>query len=548
MAIIYLKYEKADEVFNFTYGGYSYNYLNPDLNIYYEGLDGYIAPFVIDASVGAVVNTAVTLELKINQDGQTASSGQIPLTTRIVGNSYTLFEYAHSGGSSTSPYKLNVPFNDGRLLTLHAIVRVNGSVQKDTTLQIAAPLNLSITSHSPSPQTGKVGTVTLANSVVNNSYWKMTEPYRVYAYHNTSSSATYNWYYTSAYTNNGQTEVVANASGFNQFQYYYEYVSGRPYTDNAGKIQAKFRVQLSDFYTYSGTVRVYYVDFTYINEFTWTYTNQTDNNAGPIINSKSITPTPTGYLEHYGKYIGGGKTTLSFGWNVSWRFGSSFSKVKYFLYNSGGTLINSWEYTTLSALNLTLTNTVDASQYVVVTITASNGSSTSSTYSTFNTYGYSNPEILNLTASRCNQDGTANDTGAYCKIIFKFKITSLDNQNGRTVTLVAPDGSHVWTNLDYDHGANSYYIISAADIEHSYTITLSVQDDFMTATRTINLSTAGVIMDFLYDGKGIGLGKVAETTEMVEVNPGWTFKCNTMTFHGQDLKTILESLGYVFPS
>jgi len=55
-------------------------------------------------------------------------------------------------------------------------------------------------------------------------------------------------------------------------------------------------------------------------------------------------------------------------------------------------------------------------------------------------------------------------------------------------------------------------------------------------------------MDFLYDGKGIGLGKVAETTEMVEVNPQWTFKADKMTFKGQDLETILTSLGYVFPT
>ena len=65
---------------------------------------------------------------------------------------------------------------------------------------------------------------------------------------------------------------------------------------------------------------------------------------------------------------------------------------------------------------------------------------------------------------------------------------------------------------------------------------------------TRNLSTAGVIMDFLRDGKGIGLGKVAETSEMVEVNPQWVFKANNITFKGVNLQTILESLGYVFPS
>ena len=201
----------------------------------------------------------------------------------------------------------------------------------------------------------------------------------------------------------------------------------------------------------------------------------------------------------------------------------------------------------MASFTLTLENTVDASRYMTVTITMSNGASTTARYPTFQVYGYSNPEIISLNASRCNQDGTPNDSGAYCKISYQFRVTALDNQNQKKVTLVAPDGSHVYTNLDYNHGS-AYQYISAADIEHSYLISLDVEDDFMSVSRQMNISTAGVIMDFLYDGKGIGLGKVSETSEMVEVNPQWTFKADKMTFKGQDLETILTSLGYVFPT
>ena len=179
-----------------------------------------------------------------------------------------------------------------------------------------------------------------------------------------------------------------------------------------------------------------------------------------------------------------------------------------------------------------------------MTITTSNGASNTATYSTFDVYGYSIPYIRKLEVRRCNQDGTANDSGAYCRISWAFKVIPLGNVNAKTVVLVAPDGSHTFTGEDYDHTVG-YYYISAADIEHSYSISLSVTDDFQTVSKTVNVSTAGVIMDFLYDGKGIGLGKVAETTEMVEVNPQWTFKADKMTFKGQDLETILTSLGYV---
>ena len=111
----------------------------------------------------------------------------------------------------------------------------------------------------------------------------------------------------------------------------------------------------------------------------------------------------------------------------------------------------------------------------------------------------------------------------------------------------APDGTHTWTTLDYDHGA-AYQYISGADPETSYQIDFTIEDDFKTVTQSMNLSTAGVIMDFLYNGKGIGLGKVAETANMVEVNPEWTFKAQTIMIRGQDLATILQQLGYTFPT
>ena len=44
----------------------------------------------------------------------------------------------------------------------------------------------------------------------------------------------------------------------------------------------------------------------------------------------------------------------------------------------------------------------------------------------------------------------------------------------------------------------------------------------------MNLSTAGVIMDFLAGGDGIGLGKVAELADTVDINPNWTLRINNI--------------------
>ena len=162
---------------------------------------------------------------------------------------------------------------------------------------------------------------------------------------------------------------------------------------------------------------------------------------------------------------------------------------------------------------------------MVVSITDNAGRVGSATTATFQAYGYEAPAIQVFSASRCNQDGTANDSGAYCKISFQFTITPLGNVNSKSITLVAPDGSHTWTNVDYNHGS-AYQYISAADPDHSYTITFTVTDDFKTITRSMNLSTAGVIMDFLAGGDGIGLGKVAELSDTVDINPNWTLRIN----------------------
>lgn len=549
MANMFLRDTISSQVFRFTYDSHAFDYMSRTVYFHYRGTDGFIAPNHFHTSVSGIVNYTVTAELTINQDGQTATSGQFTLARSTnISNTVTYYDYFDE--SSNPGYKLYMPWNDGRLVTIHIIIRVDGSIQKDTTFQTASPINYSVSSVSPAPTTGKVCTVNLANSVVNNSYWKMSTPFRVYAYHNTSSSAEYTWYYVGAYINDGTTLVNANASGFSSFQFYFDYVDGRAKTDNNGQIRATFTVQTVDLWVYdsSYSYAVYHIDISYLHNFTWTYVNQIDNAAGPRFNSITVTPTPSGLIEEYGKYIGGSITKLLHNWNATWRFGASFSEITYSLYNAtNDVLIKSWTYSSMTTFTLTLESTVDKTQYMTVTIKMSNGASTTAKYPTFQVYGYSNPEIISLNASRCNQDGTPNDSGAYCKISYQFRVTALDNQNQKKVTLVAPDGSHVYTNLDYNHGS-AYQYISAADIEHSYAISLAVEDDFMSVTRSMNISTAGVIMDFLYDGKGIGLGKVSETSEMVEVNPQWTFKADKMTFKGQDLETILTSLGYVFPT
>lgn len=542
------------DVFNFSVDGYLFEEDGGSIGFLYDPIEGFIAVREVKSqiwhtSASSIPAFTASFELSYSQDGYSGSTGQIPLT-RTAKSSVDYYRFTESNTSSPT-YKINMPFTDGRSVTFHVKISVNGTVRKDSTFTTPCPAKIGIASVSPStPQTGKVCTVTMNGQLP--SGWTVQTPFRVYAYHNTASSAEYNWYYWPTYINNGTTEITTGISGFTQFQFYVEYISSRTHSDNAGKIDFKFRIpNLGNLRSLkSSSTSVWYEiyeDFTYTYSFTWSYVNQTDSNASPIITLSPVSFTPSDIVTRYGRYVGGGITTLTFGLSVQYRFGGAFQSISYQLYSSGGTLINTWTYTSLSSLRLLLSDTVDSSYYVRVTIDVSNGTSSSAAYSTFNVYGYSYPVIRRLEVRRCNQDGTANDSGAFCRISWSFKVSPLGNANAKTVLLTAPDGSHTFTDEAYDN-ENGYFYISAADIEHSYAISLSVTDDFQTVSKTVNISTAGVIMDFLYDGKGIGLGKVAETTEMVEVNPQWTFKADKMTFKGVDLETILTSLGYIFPT
>jgi len=474
-------------------------------------------------------------------------------------------DYYSYVSSTSSNFKLTNTYFDLSIYTLRLIIRINGTIAKTFNFpMISLPGKSSSNGYtlgfsSPSsPQTGKVGTVSVQRHSTSTSFAKVyAVSSEVYAYKQSNNTFEYK---TIGYVNNGLTPVNDNYLYNNYLtsfscNYYVPYNSGITRSNNDSRFAIYLFPDISQLQAYYKTEQssVWHSanrsDFCIVDSsIQMSYLNQTDSNAAPTIGSVSISESPAGISTTYGKYIGGGISTLTFAYsNVVYRYGSSFNEVIYKLYNSSSQLVNTWSSLTEATLAYTLENTDDTVYYLDVEIKSTILTTGTYRYSNIQSYGYSPPYVVSFNASRCDQDGTPNDTGAYCNITYQFKVIPLGDHNSKTVTLIAPDGSHVYTNLDYDHGS-PYSYISEADIESSYNLTITIEDDFMTVSASRSLSTAGVIMDFLYNGKGIGLGKVSEYSEMVEVNPEWTFKCETMTFKGIDLQSILESLGYVFPS
>ena len=146
---------------------------------------------------------------------------------------------------------------------------------------------------------------------------------------------------------------------------------------------------------------------------------------------------------------------------------------------------------------------------------------------------YSVPSFPNLAVHRCNDDGSANDNGAYAKLEWSVAINTIDNQNSKVLRISHPAGITEYDPLD--SYTQSGILIVPASTESAYTITFVVQDDLSSFTRSLPLSTAGVIMDWLYGGKGVAFGMVSSRAQALEVSKDWDLVCSKLELDGTDL-------------
>ena len=119
-----------------------------------------------------------------------------------------------------------------------------------------------------------------------------------------------------------------------------------------------------------------------------------------------------------------------------------------------------------------------------------------------------------------------------------FKVTL----NGVTQTISSSsytvNGTTTFTNVPTD-----YTLTAKAEISDHYTY----------ATKDATLPTVEVTMDYLYDGKGIAMGKVAETTDLLDVAWNGRIRKNltvdgSLTVSGKTLINIIYPVGSIYMS
>lgn len=228
--------------------------------------------------------------------------------------------------------------------------------------------------------------------------------------------------------------------------------------------------------------------------------------------SCSLTVTdPTGYDAIYGGYVQG-QSKFKITVETTTSYGSAMS--------SYDVKANGASYT---SANVT-TGVINSSGTLTISATVKDKRSRTGTASVTKTVlAYSPPRISAFSVGRCNSDGESNDKGEYVKVVFSYDVTSLSEKNNVNCTVKykktsASDYTVVQiSDLSGTYSATGYTYIFPADSGSSYDVALSVGDNFSTITKNTSASTAFTLINWLANGLGMAIGKVAELSYVFEI-------------------------------
>ncbi|HQO57057.1 MAG TPA: DUF859 family phage minor structural protein, partial [Clostridia bacterium] len=132
-----------------------------------------------------------------------------------------------------------------------------------------------------------------------------------------------------------------------------------------------------------------------------------------------------------------------------------------------------------------------------------------------------------------NSDGSAAQLdGTKVRYSFQGSVTALNNKNGLScVVYYKLKSAAAWTQAEsmaitsYNLSATNKLLSQTFDALYSYDIKVRLTDYFYYVEQSVSIGTKGVILDFLSDGTGVGIGKVAETSGYIEC--GWPLKLSS---------------------
>lgn len=253
----------------------------------------------------------------------------------------------------------------------------------------------------------------------------------------------------------------------------------------------------------------------------------------------SIKPTctvnitdPTGYSATYGGYIQN-KSKMKITVTATPAYGSPIA--------SYSIIVNKNQYNYNPATTGVITT---SGSNTIIGKATDERNRTGSATTTINVLAYSSPKIT-FTMHRCDQDGTENMTGSYCKVSYKAVITSLSNKNSKSIKLrykKTSDTTYTFRTINMGSYTQEGSEIFSAEDGSSYNVQMQAIDSFETTTTSAELSTGFSIMHIASSGKGLAIGKISQADEF-EVGMDAKFYSGTHFNKGftEDIPLIADS-------
>lgn len=209
-------------------------------------------------------------------------------------------------------------------------------------------------------------------------------------------------------------------------------------------------------------------------------------------------------------------------------------------YTFSGNNINTYDGSNYMSIDSNATTYYQTSSYLKyagggtysVTVTDTRGRSTTKTLTdAIVVHWYGAPTISSISAHRCDANGIFNENGRYAKVVVYSSYAPIDGANTRTVVLSNSSDNYVGqTIMQYTDDTNTAYSFTYGDgngwfePNKSYTIRATITDTAykLSDTKSVELAAAARTLNILKDGSGIGIGKIAETSQLLDV--AWNTK------------------------
>lgn len=249
---------------------------------------------------------------------------------------------------------------------------------------------------------------------------------------------------------------------------------------------------------------------TVIGSATKTFTGTVPTNIVPSISSVTISDPSGTVPTAIGLYVRG-KSTLRVVTDAAGSYGSTISS-----YNVQA---NGFNYSGKDVTTGVIDTTGTLS--IMVTVTDTRGRTASMTKN-ITVYDYHTPIISTFDVKRVDASGNDDNEGTYARISYTTVLAPVGNKNRGSMAIYYKASNEVnWITAAYEEdiptAISDSFTIRDVSIDNTYDIRIDLADSFTGSSRSAQLPTAAVVLDFLADGTGLGVGKVAEFQNTLDV-------------------------------